>query len=253
MRARAKDRAALHKLVVDLRGIALSAKPPVKPVTTTTVEKPPQKAQRTIQKRPPPPQSALENTVPLSQTPSKESDAPSGKSKQKKKKKKRSVLANQGNPHHVDNCKCIALALLEPHLEFQLILDRPARKALAQSDPYEPYPHHASLLFPPPMRLLATGPQRKTAPLPGSAPTSRPSRAAEDDFVCCFCEIDLFFGSENARKRAIRRMKAERRRKDNIRNKAKDVAEGKGTLKDDETDFEDDYSCGDDDGTGRCT
>jgi len=104
MRARAKDRAALHKLIVDLRGIALSAKPPVKPVTTMSIDKPPQKAQRTIQKRTTP-QSALEHTVPLSQTPSKESDAPSGKGKQKKKKKKRSVLANQGNPHHVDNCE----------------------------------------------------------------------------------------------------------------------------------------------------
>ena len=42
---------------------------------------------------------------------SKESEEGSGiGGKKKTKKKKRSVLANQSNPHHVDNCK---LALLE--------------------------------------------------------------------------------------------------------------------------------------------
>ena len=131
--------------------------------------------------------------------------------------------------------------------------DRPSRKVLNPTDPYEPWPHHEFLLFPPPMRMLATRPQRKTAPLPGAAPGPQPTRAAEDDFICTFCEIDLFFSTEKARKRAIRRLKAERKRKENIRNKAKDVADGKGTLKDDESDFDDDYSCGDDDGTGRCT
>lgn len=43
---------------------------------------------------------------------SKDSEAGSGVGgKKKTKKKKRSVLANQSNPHHVDNCK-LAKALL---------------------------------------------------------------------------------------------------------------------------------------------
>lgn len=138
-------------------------------------------------------------------------------------------------------------------IRMVLIEDRSSRKFANATDPYEPWPHHEFLLFPPPMRMLATRPQRKTAPMPGAAPGPQPIRAAEDDFICTFCELDLFFGTEKARKRAIRRLKAERKRKENIRNKAKDVADGKGTLKDDESDFDDDYSCGEDDGTGRCT
>lgn len=132
--------------------------------------------------------------------------------------------------------------------------DRPNRKAATHIDPYEPYPHHESLLFPPPMRLLAAVPQRKTAPLPGTISETRPVRPAEDDFICCFCEIDLFYSSEKVRKRAIRRLKEERRRKEHIRSKAKDVAEGKGTLKDEESDYDEDEEwCGDEDGHSRCT
>ena len=114
MRARARDRAALHKLVVDLRAIALTAKPPPKATNVSTnVDKPPQKTQRTTTSTTaakkavaPEKESVQPNSAPLSQTVSKESDpASSGKTKTKKKKKKRSVLANQGNPHHVDNCE----------------------------------------------------------------------------------------------------------------------------------------------------
>lgn len=41
---------------------------------------------------------------PMSKTTSKDSTDESGK--KKTKKKKRSALANQSNPHHVDNCEC---------------------------------------------------------------------------------------------------------------------------------------------------
>ena len=47
---------------------------------------------------------------------SKESEEGSGAGgKKKTKKKKRSVLANQSNPHHVDNCKLV-LALRDHQL-----------------------------------------------------------------------------------------------------------------------------------------
>ncbi len=104
------------------------------------------------------------------------------------------------------------------------------------------------------MRLLSARPQRKTAPLPGIPTTTQPVRPAEDDFICCFCEMALFFGTEKARKRAIRSMRAEIKRKETIKTKAKNVAEGKGTFRDDDDDDYDDYDdCGDDDGHGRCT
>jgi hypothetical protein len=51
-------------------------------------------------------------------------------------------------------------------------------------------------------------------------------------------------------------LKAEQKRKEQIKIKAKNVAEGKGTLKDDGDDYddeEDDDWCGDGDGHGRCT
>lgn len=99
---KARDEAALHKLVVDLRAIALTAKPVTKPLSASSQsDKPPAKTART-NKRIEPVSPAVPDPIPLSQTVSKESDS---KLKTKKKKKKRSVLANQGNPHHVDNCE----------------------------------------------------------------------------------------------------------------------------------------------------
>jgi hypothetical protein len=127
-------------------------------------------------------------------------------------------------------------------------------RTILSGDSSEPYPHHASLLFPPPMRLLAARPQRKIAPMSGSTTQSQPVRASEEDYVCCFCEMDLFYGTETARRRAIRRLKAEQKRKEQIKIKAKNVAEGKGTLKDEEDDYEDDEEwCGEGDAQGRCT
>lgn len=99
-----RDEAALHKLVVDLRAIAVTAKPVTKALTpTVTSDKPPAKSARTSKRIEHVSPAPAPEPVPLSQTASKDSD---GKVKTKKKKKKRSVLANQGNPHHVDNCKC---------------------------------------------------------------------------------------------------------------------------------------------------
>lgn len=104
------------------------------------------------------------------------------------------------------------------------------------------------------MRLLSARPQRKTAPLPGVTSSTQPIRPAEDDYVCCFCEMALFFGTEKARKRAIRSIRAELRRKEVIKKKAKNVAEGKGSFRDDDDDDDDEYDdCGEDDGYGRCS
>ena len=104
------------------------------------------------------------------------------------------------------------------------------------------------------MRLLSIRPQRKTAPLPGTKVITQSHRPAEDDYICCFCELALFFGTERARKRAIRSMRAELQRKETIKTKAKNVAEGKGRFRaedDDEYDDEEE-DCRDECDT-RCT
>ena len=113
------------------------------------------------------------------------------------------------------------------------------------------------MLFPPPMKFLAARPQRKTAPLPGQ-PAPVPIRPSEDEFTCCFCYYALYFGSEKLRKWAIRERRREIKRKDAIKQKAKNVAEGKGMNDDEEEDDydddEDDMSCEDDeDHDERCT
>lgn len=111
-------------------------------------------------------------------------------------------------------------------------------------DPFEPYPWHGSLLFPPPMKFLAARPKSWFAA--GQAPIARP---AEDDYLCCLCEYELFFGSEQARRRAIRRRREELRKKNDIKARAKNVTEGKGKLgrEDEEEDdgYDDDEDGGD--------
>ncbi len=104
-RARAKDQAALQKLVVELRSIVLSASnpPPRLPPPAPSDERPPCKTKRRLDAKaeaakPP----TLAQEIPPLETLSKEGSEVAGK--KKKKKKKRSVLANQGNPHHVNNC-----------------------------------------------------------------------------------------------------------------------------------------------------
>lgn len=102
------------------------------------------------------------------------------------------------------------------------------------------------------MRFLATRPQRATVPLPGAPQRRVTVRPSEEDYICCFCEYDLYYGSEKARKRAIRRRRRELKRKEAIKAKAKNVAEGKGVFKDDSEEDDEDDEC-DDDGHGQCT
>ena len=85
-----------------------------------------------------------------------------------------------------------------------------------------------------------------------SSEQSQPVAITEDDYICCFCEMQLFYGSESTRRQAIRRLKKEQKRREIILTKAKSVAEGKGSHEEDLTDHEDGDSCGEE-GYGRCT
>jgi hypothetical protein len=99
-------------------------------------------------------------------------------------------------------------------------------------DPLEPYPWHDTLLFPPSMAFLSARPASRAdagdveVDAAGIAPmTVRPS---EDDYLCTFCEYALYYGTEAERKRAIRMRRRELKRKQTIKNRARNVAEGKG-------------------------
>ncbi|ORY35486.1 hypothetical protein BCR39DRAFT_591955 [Naematelia encephala] len=251
LRARTKEQAALQRLVVHLRAVILSSSklpssvtstgPPASIAASSVKQKADNSAELAPTSRPIPPKiepvGLKEAEFPkTASTDSKESKNASGTNgKKKPKKKKRSVLANQSNPHHVDNYRL-------------------SRMVSPQGDPFEPYPHHESLAFPPPMRLLAVRPPSKATSVSGQPNPVRLVRPSEDDFICWFCEYELFFGSENARRRAVRRLRAEVRRKESIKAKAKNVAEGRGNLREDEESFdEDDDECGDDHSHGRCS
>lgn len=136
VRKRAKDKAALNKLVNDLRTIVLTTKPPQPQVQTHTQtdsrassddEDAPSKTRRKIIDRavpivkdgvhatgaPGPGAAAVADASKadpaavgtMSKTNSSQGSESVQTGKKKPKKKKRSVLANQSNPHHVDNCK----------------------------------------------------------------------------------------------------------------------------------------------------
>lgn len=87
------------------------------------------------------------------------------------------------------------------------------------------------LFFPPPTRFLnakpgrkdvgAEGRRRETAARPGADPT-------DEEYVCCFCEYDLFFGSDQAMDKAVRRRKKVLERRQKAQEKAKGVMAGKG-------------------------
>lgn len=123
--SRAKDHASLRKLIVELRAVTLNANK----ITSA------QKTQAQIQEktRPPAQKEAKEavkgqietmvttsgpkdkdeadkENVPMSSNNSSQGseETTTGSGKKKQKKKKRSVLANQSNPHHVDNCTLLS-------------------------------------------------------------------------------------------------------------------------------------------------
>src|SRR5690349_6307777 len=72
------------------------------------------------------------------------------------------------------------------------------------------------LFFPPPTRFLNARPGKPGSAnlgsdqLGSSAPdapegTTQPTDAANDEYICCFCEYDLFFGSAASLDKGIRR------------------------------------------------
>ncbi|KAL0955187.1 hypothetical protein HGRIS_004094 [Hohenbuehelia grisea] len=129
-----------------------------------------------------------------------------GPKPRKPKKKKRSTLANASNPHHLRNYV-------------------PSR--LPNSGPLNP--NNATQqtgLGPFPLRFLAADlpPSRRKKAQPATAAPAPVSPAEE--WICAFCEYELFYGDENEYRRALRNRKKILKRRRRARERAAAAASG---------------------------
>ncbi|KAH9893543.1 hypothetical protein C8Q73DRAFT_697389 [Cubamyces lactineus] len=139
------------------------------------------------------------------------------------KKKKRSALANASNPHHLRNYVPSRLPHTGP----------PNAQQAAQNA--------QNLLSPPPLRFLSAEipprrPRKKGsgagagadagAPVPAPvAPATTLTNPAEE-WICPFCEYQLFYGDEQSYHRAVRNRKKILRRRRRARERAAAAASG---------------------------
>lgn len=126
----------------------------------------------------------------------------------KKKKKKRSALANASNPHHLRNYV-------------------PSRLPHAGSNTAQATQNAHNALGPLPLRFLGAqiASTRKSN-------ISNENSAPEDadvinEWICPFCEYNLFYGDEQAFRRALRGRKKILRRRRRARERAAAAAAGK--------------------------
>ena len=161
--------------------------------------------------------------------------------KGKSKKKKRSALANASNPHHLRN-------YVPSRLPNSGV---PSTISAAQAA--------LQFLGPAPTRFLGAelGGQRGTAGATASRNSSkRMSDTASlddgvlmpDEWICAFCEYDLFYGTEGSYRHGIRARKKILRRRRRARERAARAASGVGlatapgsTMDDGETEDEAEY------------
>lgn len=136
-----------------------------------------------------------------------------GKSKAKtSKKKKRSALANASNPHHLRNYV-------------------PSR--LPHSGPVDGSHVNANNVWPLPVRFLSAelpgkGP-RKNRKVVASTPLLQFTQPAEE-WICAFCEYELFYGDEAVYRKAVRSRKKILRRRRRAAERAAAAASGGNTT-----------------------
>ncbi|KAE9390447.1 hypothetical protein BT96DRAFT_959787 [Gymnopus androsaceus JB14] len=128
------------------------------------------------------------------------------------KKKKRSALANASNPHHLRN-----------YVPSRLPYSDGANQANANA--------HANDLGPFPLRFLSA----EIPPRRGKRSSSRTRAQAQaqqslnnpaDEWVCVFCEYELFFGDDGEYRKAVRRRKSVLKRRRRARERAAAAASG---------------------------
>lgn len=161
-----------------------------------------------------------------------ESTTGAAPAKSRSKKKKRSALANASNPHHLRNYVPSRLPNSGP----------PPTISAAQAA--------LTFLGPPPVRFLtadllprggagvnnntsSNNPNRKRLTGGGSAHpagTASPDDGVvmPDEWICSFCEYDLFYGSEASFRHGVRARKKILRRRRRARERAARAASGVG-------------------------
>jgi hypothetical protein len=129
------------------------------------------------------------------------------------KKKKRSALANASNPHHLRNYV-------------------PSRIPHSGQGPPQGAANAQNLVSPPPVRFLAAeiAPRRRKKTVPAPAPSMAPLNQPEDEWICAFCEYNLFYGEEPAFRRAVRSRKKILGRRRRARERAAAAASGQKTA-----------------------
>ena len=181
-------------------------------VTTTTKGTKGKKSQRVKAPKGEQPTAVADSPVDSQQPPSTVSTPV----KTRGKKKKRSALANASNPHHLRNYV-------------------PSR--LPNSGAYGGGPNAANQqqqqnwVSPLPVRFLtAEIPRRRKQK--GGEPEPQPATQAPltnpaDEWICAFCEYDLFYGDELRYRRAVRNRKKILRRRRRAKERAAAAASGR--------------------------
>lgn len=123
------------------------------------------------------------------------------------KKKKRSALANASNPHHLRN-----------YVPSRLPHSGPANAAQVQQNVQ-------NLLSPLPVRFLSADVPPRRKKKTNATPVAALSNPAEE-WICPFCEYDLFYGDAAAYQRAINNRKKILRRRRRARERAAAAASG---------------------------
>ncbi|KAJ7230441.1 hypothetical protein GGX14DRAFT_410812 [Mycena pura] len=139
------------------------------------------------------------------------------------KKKKRSALANASNPHHLRNYVPSRL----PNSGAPGGANNGTNGAHANGGATGGF-------WPLPLRFLAADipPRRgrgKASPAPAADQSSLANPA--DEWICAFCEYQLFYGDEQEFRRAVRSRKKIQRRRRRARERAAAAASGTSTAK----------------------
>lgn len=127
------------------------------------------------------------------------------------KKKKRSALANASNPHHLRN-----------YVPSRLPHSGQINAAQAQQNVQ-------NLVSPLPVRFLSADVPPRRKKKTSVTPVTALSNPAEE-WICPFCEYDLFYGDLNAYERAIGNRKKVLRRRRRARERAAAAASGSGAA-----------------------
>ena len=145
-----------------------------------------------------------------------------GQTKGKKKKKKRSALANASNPHHLKN-------YVPSRLPSSGTSGSAAPGATGDYWGISPLPvRFLTSDIPPRKKVRGKKGTRQDKEKENQMPNAQvQTHPPEDEWICAFCEYDLFYGGQAGYNRAVKARKKVLKR----RRRAKERAAGLGTTK----------------------